>query len=164
MTEAERFAQLRRDKGQDIEDAYNRFKANAPTIIIKIRNLLDGNVKPPTDTLNRLTISEVMNAQYSDSGKCQAAQAVAQFLKQGKIAEACKHYIDLVGDDDIEEAKSYVNSVYEMITFKNQSDFESMAKELVELKVLDKDDNAALEFANYSACDIETARKVIELL
>lgn len=164
MTEAERLAQLRKDKEQDIEDAYNRFKTNAPTIIIKVRNLLNGNVKPPTDVLSRLTISEVMNTQYNDVGKCQAAQAIAQFLKLGQIAEACKYYIDLVGDDDIEEAKSYINSIYEMITFKNESAFENMAKNLVELKVLGKNENAAIEFANYAACDIETARKVIELI
>lgn len=163
MTEAERFAQLRIDKNQDIEEAYKRFKANAPTIIVKVRNLLDSNVKSPYDTLSKLTISEVMNAQYEDMGKFQAAQAVALFLKQGKIAEACKYYVDLVNDDDLEEAKFYVNSVFEMITFKNQSAFEKMAKELVELKVLGRSENAALEFADYSACDIDTARKVIEL-
>jgi hypothetical protein len=51
-----------------------------------------------------------------------------------------------------------------MITFKNQSAFENMAKNLVELKVLGKSEDAALEFAKYAACDIEVAKKVIDLL
>ena len=167
MTEAQRFAQLRIDKEQDIKDAYEKFKTNAPTTIIKVRNLLENNVKSPTDTLNRLTRSEIMSANYDDLRGLitnQAAQTIALFLKQGRVAEACKHYIDLVNDDDIDEAKSYVSSIYDMITFKNQSAFENMAKNLVELKVLGKSEDAALEFAKYAACDIEVAKKVIDLL
>lgn len=167
MTEAQRFAQLRIDKEQDIKDDYEKFKSNAPTTIIKVRNLLENNVKSPTDTLNRLTRSEIMSANYDDLRGLitnQAAQTIALFLKQGRIAEACKHYIDLVNDDDIDEAKSYVSSIYDMITFKNQSAFENMAKNLVELKVLGKSEDAALEFARYAACDIEVAKKVIDLL
>lgn len=167
MTEAQRFAQLRIDKEQDVKEAYEKFKTNAPTTIIKVRNLLEYNVKSPTDTLNRLTSSEIMSANYDDMRDKltnQAAQTVALFIKYERIAEACKYYIDLVGDDDIDEAKSYVSSIYDMITFKNQSAFENMAKNLVELKVLGKSEDAALEFAQYSVCDIEVARKVIELL
>jgi uncharacterized protein YbjQ (UPF0145 family) len=167
MTEAQRFAQLRIDKEQDIKDAYEKFKTNAPTTIIKVRNLLENNVKSPTDTLNRLTRSEIMSANYDDLRGLitnQAAQTIALFLKQGRVAEACKHYIDLVNDDDIDEAKSYVSSIYDMITFKNQSAFENMAKNLVELKVLGKSEDASLEFARYAACDIEVAKKVIDLL
>lgn len=167
MTDAQKFAQLRIDKEQDIQDAYEKFKANAPTTIIKVRNLLENNVKSPTETLNRLTNSEIMSANYDDMRDKltnQAAQSVAVFIKSGRIAEACKYYIELVNDDDIDEAKSYVSSIYEMITFKNQSAFENMAKNLVELKVLGKSEDAALEFAQYSVCDMEVARKIVELL
>ena len=108
-----------------------------------------------------------MSANYDDMRNIltnQAAHNIAIFIKHRRIAEACKYYIDLVNDDDVDEAKSYVNSIYEMITFKNQSAFENMAKNLVELKVLGKSEDAALEFAQYSVCDIEIARKVIEML
>lgn len=167
MTEAQKFAQLRISKEQDIKDAYDRFKVNAPTTIIKIRNLLEHNVKSPIDTLGKLSSGEIMSANYEDMRDKltdQAAQSIAVFIKYGRIAEACKYYIDLVGDDDIDEAKGYIKSIYEMITFKNLSAFENMAKNLVELKVLGKNEDAALEFAKYSVCDIEVARRIIDLL
>ena len=85
-------------------------------------------------------------------------------LKHGQLAEACKYYIDLVGDDDIDEAKSYVNSVYDMMVFKDQKAFERMAKNLVEFKCLGKTDEAIIEFSMYAVCDKEIARQVIELL
>ncbi len=167
MTEAQKFAQLRIDKEQDIQEAYEKFKTKASTIIIKVRNLLENNVKSPSETLDMLTRAEIMNSNYDDMRDLltgQAAQNISILIKRGRIAEACKYYIDLVGDDDIDEAKSYVSSIYDMITFKNQSAFESMAKNLVELKVLGKSEDAAVEFAQYSACDMGIARQVISLL
>ena len=93
-----------------------------------------------------------------------AAFNIGLFLKHRQVAEACKYYIDLVGDEDIEEAKSYVFSIYEMMVFKNQKAFERMAKNLIELKCLGKTDEAILEFSKYAVCDKEIARQVIELL
>ena len=59
-----------------------------------------------------------MNASYESMGinaSNKAAFNIGLLLKHGQLAEACKYYIDLVGDDDIDEAKSYVNSVYDMM-------------------------------------------------
>ena len=66
--------------------------------------------------------------------------------------------------DNLEEISNrYALEGMEMV--KEAADaFENMAKNLVELKVLEKSEDAALEFAQYSVCDIEVARKVIELL
>ena len=75
-----------------------------------------------------------------------------------------KYYIDVLNDDDITEAKSYVQSVYEIITFAKQSAFEKIALKLVELKHLGNKNQAIVDFMKYAICDKEIAEKVVEFL
>ena len=167
MTTKEYEAELRKAKEPEIEEAYKEFLSKVPTTIIKVRNLLSSNVVSPQDALNRLTFNDIMGASYESieiNALNKAAFNIGLFLKHGQVTEACKYYIDLVGDDDIDEAKSYVYRIYEMMAFKDQKAFERMAKNLIELKCLGKTDEAINDFAMYAVCDKEIARKIIELL
>ena len=167
MTAKEREAELRKEKEPEIEKAYKEFLSKAPTTIIQVRNLLSSNVVSPQEPLRRLTVNDIMGASYESmevNTSNNAAFNIGLFLKHRQVAEACKYYIDLVGDEDIEEAKSYVFSIYEMMVFKDQKAFERMAKNLIELKCLGKTDEAILEFSKYAVCDKEIARQVIDLL
>lgn len=167
MTTKEYEAELRKAKEPEIEEAYKEFLSKVPTTIIKVRNLLSSNVVSPQDALSRLTFNDIMSASYESmeiNSSNKAAFNIGLFLKHGQVAEACKYYIDLVGDDDIDEAKSYVYSIYEMMAFKDQKAFERMAKNLIELKCLGKIDEAIIEFSMYAVCDKEIARQVIKLL
>lgn len=167
MSEQGRLALLRQEKQDEIQQAIEDFKKKIPSIISMVRDLLADNVKNPRTSLESLTNSDVMNAKYEDrdiDSTRQAAFNIGLFLKKEQYAEALKYYIDLVGDDDIEEAKSYVNSVYDILTFKNPAAFESMGKNLVELKVLGKEDEAVNEFMLYALCSREVAKMAIELM
>jgi uncharacterized protein YbjQ (UPF0145 family) len=167
MSEQEKFFLLRQEKQADIQQAIEDFKQKIPSIINMVRDLLANNVKNPRAALDTLSKSDVMAASYSESdidSSRQAAYNIGVFLKKEQYAVALKYYIDLVGDDDIDEAKSYVNSVYDMLTFKNPTAFESMGKNLVELKVLGKEDEAVNEFVLYALCSKEVAKMVVELL
>lgn len=167
MTAKELEAERRKELEPEIEEAYQTFLSKAPSTIVLVRNLLNSNVVSPQEILRRLTHSDIMNASYESSNvdvSNKAAFNIALFLKKKQIAEACKYYIDLVGEDDIEEAKNYVMSIYEMITFKHQKAFEKMAKNLVELKCLGNIDEAISEFSMYAVCDKDVAKQVIDLL
>lgn len=167
MTAKEREAELRKEKESEIEEAYKVFLSKAPTTIIKVRNLLGSNVVSPQETLRKLTVNDIMSASYDSmeiNTSNNAAFNIGLFLKHRLVTEACKYYIDLVGEEDIEEAKTYVFSIYEMMVFKDQKAFEKMAKNLIELKCLGKTDEAILEFSKYAVCDKEIAKQVIELL
>lgn len=167
MTAIEREAELRKEKEPEIEEAYKTFLREAPSTIIRVRDLLSTNVVSPQEPLRRLTINEIMSASYESmelNASNKAAYNIGLLLKHGQVAEACKYYIDLVGDDNIEEAKSYVYSIYEMMVFKDQKAFERMAKNLIELKCLGKIDDAVLEFSMYAVCDKEIASQVVDLL
>lgn len=167
MTDKEIEAELRKEKEPEIQAAYDAFKTKLPTTIIKIRNLLESNVKSPKEKLNILSFNDIMDASYNNVNfevPNNAAYAIGLLLKLNKVAEACKYYIDLVGDDDINEAKSYVNSIYDIVSFKNQSAFEKMAKNLIEWKCIGKTDRAIVEFSIYAVCDLDIARQVIEML
>lgn len=167
MTEKERLALLRKDKEQEIQAAYEDFKGKASDIIITVRTLLETNISGSKEKLSKLSTSDIQSGSYEDMDFAtneNAAHAVGFLLQLGWVADACKYYTDLVNDDDIDEAKSYISSVYDLLPFKNQSAFVSMAKELVELKVLGKEDDAVDKFAIYALCDKEIARSVIELI
>ena len=167
MSAKEREAELRKEKEPEIEEAYKEFLCNSPVIIIKVRELLGSNVISPQEKLRGLSYNDIMGASYESmeiNASNKAAFNIGLFLKHGQVAEACKYYIDLVGDDDIEEAKSYVISVYEMMVFKDQKAFEKMAKNLIELKCLGKTNDAILEFSMYAVCDKDIAKQVIELI
>lgn len=167
MTDKEREAELRKEKEPEIEEAYKEFLSKASSTIITVRNLLSSNVVSPEEQLRKLTVNDIMCSKYEcmeNNAYNKAAFNIGTFLKHDQVAEACKYYIDLVGDDNIEEAKSYVLSIYEMMTFKDQKAFERMAKNLIELKCIGKIDEAENVFSMYAVCDKEIAKKVIELL
>ena len=167
MSEKEKFALLRKEKEQEIQKAIDEFKVKAPAIVKVARDLLINNVKDPRGALNIITKADIsniaLNSDEIDSSK-QAAYNIGVFLKQERYAEALSYYMLLVGDDDIDEAKSYVNSVYDLLTFKNISAFETMGKNLVELKVLNKTDEAIELFESYALCSRDIAEKVINLI
>jgi len=167
MTAKEREAELRKEKEPEIEEAYKDFLSKAPTTIIQVRNLLSSNVVSPQGMLRSLTIDDIMGASYESTeinASSKAAFNIGLFLKYGQVAEACKYYIDLVGDEDIEEAKSYVYSIYEIMTFKDKNTFEKVAKKLIELKCIGKIDEAISELSMYAVCNHEIAKQIIELL
>ena len=167
MTEQEKQEALRKAKEEEIRTAIGNFRANVPSIFVKVRDILDLNIKSPKFALDNLSYNQIMNASYEDMNidpSDKMAYTIGRFIKAEKIAEACKYYIDIVNDNDIEYAKSYIYSIYEIITFKKQSAFEIMALNLVELKCLGKIEEAINEFIKYSVCDKETAKLVIDLL
>lgn len=167
QTEIEKQAQLRKEKEQVINDAFDNFKTNAPLILVKVRELLENNIKNPKDALDKITSKDIESANYDDMGinpTDNAAHSIGLFLMKERYADACKYYIDLVNDDDIGEARNYINSVYDILSFKNQAAFVSMAKNLVELKVLGKIDEAVDDFAIYALCSREIARQIIDMI
>ena len=167
QTEIEKLAQLRKEKEQVINDAFDNFKTNAPLILVKVKGLLGNNIKNPKDALDKITSNDIESANYDDmdiNPSDNAAHNIGLFLMKERYADACKYYIDLVNDDNIGEARNYINSVYDMLSFKNQAAFVSMAKNLVELKVLGKIDEAVDAFANYALCNREIARQIIDMI
>lgn len=167
MTEKGKTALLRQEKEEEIKIAIENFKQRIPSIISIVRDLIANNVKDPKTALENISRAEVMSAIYTESDiepSRQAAYNIGVCLKNEKYTEALKYYIDLVGDEDIDEAKSYVNSVYNLLIFKNPTAFESIGKNLVELKVLGKEDEAVNEFVLYALCSKEVAKMVVDLL
>lgn len=167
MTEQEKQSALRKEREEIIRNAIEKFKENVPSIFAQVRNLIDLNIKSPKYILDNLSYNEIINSDYNDMNinpSDKMAYTIGRFIKEERIAEACKYYIDTFDYDDIEYTKSYVYSVYEIITFKKQSAFEIMALNLVELKSLGKEEEAINEFAKYSVCDIEVAKQVVALL
>lgn len=72
--------------------------------------------------------------------------------------------MDLVGDNDVTEAKSYVKSVYEITAFTNQSAFEKFALKLFDLKFRGRESEAVVEFMKYAVCDRIVAERIVDLL
>ena len=150
-----------------IKDAQDIFMANSTKIYNEVRARLNLNVINPVNTLNNLTLVEIKSAHYdisnfSITGKM--AYVVGRFVKENKIAEACKYYIDSIQEDDIVAAKSYVQSIYEMITFSQQSAFEKICLKFIELKHFGKTEEAITEFMKYAVCDRGIAEQVIDIL
>lgn len=167
MSEEESAIKLRKQKEPEIENAYNSFLNKSSLVIVEIRNLLCSNLSSPQEQLDKMTFEDVKDVSYEnlcDYTNNSAAFIIGQLLRQEKVAEACKYYIDLVGDEDIEEAKSYVQGIYDLMTLKNQSAFEKVARNLIELKCLGKIDEAINEFSKYAICDKNISKHVIELL
>ena len=165
--EQKKVSELKEKEKRNIESAIEDFKTNSSIIIPKIREILNSNIKSPQYALETLSYSEIRSANYDDmyiDPSEKMAYTIACLIKNGKIAEACKYYIDFVDDDDVEEAKSYINSIYEIITLKNQLEFEKFAIKLIELKCEGKEEEAINEFAKYSVCDLDVAKIVINML
>lgn len=162
--EAER---MQEEKRNNLQKAKEEFLSNVSEIYLKVKLLLNVDLTYVNDILNNLTSDEV-NAALYDSRAIDASEkmsfTIGSFIKSHQIAEACKYYMDLVYDDDVVEAKSYVKSVLDIISFTNQSAFEKFALRLIELKFDGQTHQAIVEFMKYAVCDRETAEKVIEIL
>lgn len=162
--EAERMQEENRN---NLQKAKEEFLSNVSEIYLKVKLLLNVDLTYVNDILNNLTSDEV-NAALYDSRAIDASEkmsfTIGSFIKSNQIAEACKYYMDLVYDDDVVEAKSYVKSVLDIISFTNQSAFEKFALRLIELKCDGQTHQAIVEFMKYAVCDRETAEKVIEIL
>ena len=132
-----------------------------------VKEMLNLDIPNPEHLLKILTLSDIKAAKY-DASSIDSSEKMAfiigEFIKADKIAEACKYYIDFINDDDINDAKSYVQSVYEIITFSKQSAFEKIALKLVELKHLGRRNQAVVDFMKYAICDKETSEKVVDFL
>ena len=89
---------------------------------------------------------------------------IGKFIKKEKFAEACKYYMDIVNDDNINDAIEYINNVYEIVTLQKQTAFESMALNIIKLKYSGKEEMAIKEFAKSCLCDIEIAKQCVNLL
>jgi len=167
ISEQEKQALIRKEKEQDINKAIDSLKTNAPIILVKLRALLENNIKNPKEALDKITQADISSANYNDmciNPSDNTAHNIGLFLKKERYADACKYYIDLVNDNDITEAKNYINSVYDILSFKNQAAFVAMAKNLVELKVLGKVEEAIDQFASYALCNRDIAKMVIDMI
>lgn len=158
---------IQEESRNNLEKAKEEFLSNASEIYLKVKLILNVDLAYVNNTLNNLTSDEV-NAALYDSRTIDASEkmsfTIGSFIKSNQIAEACKYYMDLVYDDDIVEAKSYVKSVLDIISFTNQSAFEKFALRLIELKLDGQTNQAIVEFMKYAVCDRETAEKVIDIL
>ena len=157
----------RRAKAESLQQIKDAFMAVAPEKHKIVKEMLNLNIANPEPLLKLLTLNDIKGAKYDSTmidPDDKVAFVVGSFIKTNQIAEACKYYIDILNDDDITEAKSYVQSVYEIITFAKQSAFEKIALKLIELKYLGNNTQAVVDFMKYAICDKETAEKVLEFL
>ena len=165
--EEEEDAANRRAKAESLQQIKDAFMAVAPEKHKIVKEMLNLNIANPEPLLKLLTLNDIKGAKYDSTmidPDDKVAFVVGSFIKTNQIAEACKYYIDILNDDDITEAKSYVQSVYEIITFAKQSAFEKIALKLIELKYLGNNTQAVVDFMKYAICDKETAEKVLEFL
>ena len=147
--------------------AQNVFKNNSVQIYNEVKAILNLVISDPTPILNSLRLCDVKKVEYSTSDIVftdKMSYVVGRLIKENKIAQACKYYIDTIHEDDLDAAKSYIQSVYEMITFSNQSSFEQIALKLIEQIVLGNTASAITELMKYAVCDKKTAERIIDLL
>ena len=133
----------------------------------EVKAILNLVISDPTPILNSLRLCDVKKVEYSTSDIVftdKMSYVVGHLIKENKIAQACKYYIDTIHEDDLDAAKSYIQSVYEMITFSNQSSFEQLALKLIEQIVLGNTASAITELMKYAVCDKKTAERIIDLL
>lgn len=165
--EEEKIEAANKSNAEKIRIAIERFKSNSTAIYNQIKDLMDLNIKSPENDLENLTYDQIMSAQYEDmniDSSEKMAYTIGRFIKEGKGVAACKYFLEYVDNDDIEYAKTYIYSIYDIITFKKQSTFEIMALNLIELKCLGQTDVAVNEFCKYAVCDIQTAIQAVDLL
>lgn len=156
-----------RSAQEELANAKEKFLVHVSEKYEQVKLILGLDLPDPRKDLNSLTAAQIQSASYDDTPIDPTEKmsfTIGSFIKSHKLAEACKYYIDLVNDDDITEAKSYVYSIYEIISFTKQSAFEKMALRLLELKLNDNTNQAIAEFMKYAICDQETAIKVVNLL
>ena len=165
--EEEEQAAIYKQNIESLQMAKDEFMSVAHEKYLIVKEMLNLDIPNPEHLLKILTLSDIKAAKY-DASSIDSSEKMAfiigEFIKADKIAEACKYYIDFINDDDINDAKSYVQSVYEIITFSKQSAFEKIALKLVELKHLGRRNQAVVDFMKYAVCDKDIAEKVVDLL
>lgn len=165
--EEEEQAAIYKQNIESLQMAKDEFMCVAHEKYLIVKEMLNLDIPNPEHLLKILTLSDIKAAKY-DASSIDSSEKMAfiigEFIKADKIAEACKYYIDFINDDDINDAKSYVQSVYEIITFSKQSAFEKIALKLVELKHLGRRNQAVVDFMKYAVCDKDIAEKVVDLL
>ena len=165
--EEEEQAAIYKQNIESLQMAKDEFMCVAHEKYLIVKEMLNLDIPNPEHLLKILTLSDIKAAKY-DASSIDSSEKMAfiigEFIKADKIAEACKYYIDFINDDDINDAKSYVQSVYEIITFSKQSAFEKIALKLVELKHLGRRNQAVVDFMKYAICDKETSEKVVDFL
>ena len=157
----------RQESQKTLQQAKDEFMENAANLYLKVKSLLNLDIQNPDSILDDLTLSDITAASYDKMSidvTEKMSYTIGSFIKKNQYAEACKYYIDLVNDDDITEAKSYVKSVYDIIAFTKQSAFEKVALRLLELKLSGQENQAIIEFMKYAVCEKIIAEQVIELL
>lgn len=150
-----------------IIQAQNNFKSNSTQLYDDVMAILNLNVVNPSSTLNGLSLHSVKTVEYDLTDIAftdKMSYVIGYFIKKDKIAAACKYYIDIIHDDDLDAAKSYVLSIFKMITFANKSSFEQLILKLIGHKFSGNTSLAITEFMQYAVCDKKTAEQVIELL
>lgn len=165
--EEEEQAAIYKQNVESLQMVKDGFMSVAHEKYLIVKEMLNLDIPNPEHLLKILTLSDIKAAKY-DASSIDSSEKMAiiigEFIKADKIAEACKYYIDFINDDDINDAKSYVQSVYEIITFSKQSAFEKIALKLVELKHLGRRNQAVVDFMKYAICDKETSEKVVDFL
>lgn len=167
MSEKERIANLRKEREGMVQEKKELFKIQAEIVFKKAKDILGQHIESPHGKLALIGMNDVLKADYSylDIGpNDKMAFTIGRLIKEQKLAEACKYYIDVVNDDDLEYAKSYINSIYDIITLKQQTAFESIAMKLIELKYIEQVQEAIAEFMAYTICSKEEATEIIEML
>lgn len=150
-----------------VKKIQNDFLQNSTIKYNEIKTILNANIQNPINVLNTLTLADIKNAKYDITNITltdKMSYIIGWFIKNNKIVEACKYYIDIIKEDDIIASKTYVQSIYEMITFSKQDAFEKIAMNLIELKYLDKKEEAIIEFMKYAVCERDVAEQVINIL
>lgn len=165
--EEEEQAAIYKQNVESLQMVKDGFMSVAHEKYLIVKEMLNLDIPNPEHLLKILTLSDIKATKY-DASSIDSSEKMAfiigEFIKADKIAEACKYYIDFINDDDINDAKSYVQSVYEIITFSKQSAFEKIALKLVELKHLGRRNQAVVDFMKYAICDKETSEKVVDFL
>lgn len=150
-----------------IIQAQNIFKANSAQFYKEVMAILNLNVVNPSSTLNGLSLHSIKAVEYDLTNIAftdKMSYVIGHFIKENKIAAACKYYIDIIHDDDLDAAKSYIQSIYKMITFANKLSFEQLILKLIEHKYSGNTALAITEFMKYAVCDKKTAEQVIGVL
>lgn len=132
-----------------------------------VKDILENNVENPKEELELLTLDKIKQASYEHlnidtSEKMDYTTRI--LLKQNKVAEACKYYLDVVNDDDIDYAKVYIQGMYDAMSFKSQTTFEKFAIDIIELKHNNNKDEAIQKIKRYTLCNMDIAEKIIDIL
>jgi uncharacterized protein YbjQ (UPF0145 family) len=163
----EELSQLRKKYEPVISQALTKFKTNKHTIYNTVKRLLESNIEFSQTTLDNLSIFDIQSVFYEDitiESIDEMSDVIAHYIKEGKIAEACKLYIDFVEDDNIEYAKMFIYGVYEDMTLQDEIAFENLMQKIIDLKYLNMVNEAIYELMERTICDKSIAKQIIDIL